>query len=94
MVSMPVYEDVGDLETCLSIKETCITKQRGDFPYLSVNIFPGLSYRQMCRKFLVLGLLVHVMPSNFFRKILRSVALVYKSYIFFQNSRSKEIIQH
>ena len=62
--------------------------------YLSV-IFPGLSYRQMYRKFnkVVLGLQVHVTPSNFFRRILRSEALVYKSY-FFQNSRSTEIIRH
>ena len=33
---------------------------------------------------MVLGLLEHVTPSNFFRRILRSEALVYKSY-FFQN---------
>ena len=31
---------------------------------------------------MVLGLLVHVTPSNFFRRILRSEALVYKSYFF------------
>ena len=51
--------------------------------YLSV-IFPGLSYRHMYRKFkkVVLCLLAHVMPSNFFRRILRSEALVYKSYLF------------
>ena len=62
--------------------------------YLSVS-FPGLSYGQMYRKFekVVLGLLVHVTPSNFFRRILRSEALVYKSY-FFQNSRYKEVIGH
>ena len=62
--------------------------------HLSV-IFPGLSYRQMYRKFkkVVLGLQVNVTPSNFFRRILRSEALVYKSY-FFQNSRSTEIIRH
>ena len=62
--------------------------------YLSV-IFPGLSYRQMYRKFkkVVLGLLVHVTPSIFFSKILRREALVYKSY-FCQNSRSTEIIRH
>ena len=36
---------------------------------------------------MVLGPLVHVTPSNFFRRILRSEALVYKSY-FFQNGRS------
>ena len=41
---------------------------------------------------MVLGLLGHVRPSNFFRRILRNEALVYKSY-FFQNSRSTEIIQ-
>ena len=40
---------------------------------------------------MVLGLLVHVTPSNFFRRIFMSEALVYKSY-FFQNSRSAEII--
>ena len=55
----------------------------------------GLSYRKMYRKFLkaVLGLLVHVTPSIFFRRILRSEALVYKSYIF-QNSRFTEIIRN
>ena len=31
---------------------------------------------------MVLGLLVHVTPSNFFRRILRNEALVYKSYFF------------
>ena len=31
---------------------------------------------------MVLGLLEHVTPSNFFRRILRSEALVYKSYFF------------
>ena len=36
---------------------------------------------------------MYVTPSNFFRRILRSEALVYKSY-FFQNSRSTEIIRH
>ena len=30
---------------------------------------------------MVLGLLFHVTPSNFFRRILRSEALVYKSYL-------------
>ena len=30
---------------------------------------------------MVLGLLFHVTPSNFFRRILRSKALVYKSYL-------------
>ena len=41
-------------------------------------IFPGLSNRQMYRKFkkVVLGLLVHATPSNFFRRIHRSEALV------------------
>ena len=54
-----------------------------DFPYVSV-IFPGLSYRQMYRKFkkVVLGLLVHVTPSNLFGRILRGEALVYKLYFF------------
>ena len=49
--------------------------------HLSV-IFPGLSYRQMYRKFkkAVLGLLVHVTPSIFFSTMLRREALVYKSY--------------
>ena len=62
--------------------------------YLSV-IFPQLSNRKMHRKFknVVLGLPVHATPSNFFRRILRSEALVYKSY-FFQNSRSTKIIRH
>ena len=51
--------------------------------YLS-EIFPGLSYWQMCRKYkkVVLGLLVHVTPLIFFSRILRSKALVYKSYFF------------
>ena len=53
---------------------------------------PGPSYRQMYRKLkkVVLGLLVHVTPSDFFRRILSSEALVYKSY-FFQVSRSTEL---
>ena len=38
---------------------------------------------------MVLGLLVHVTPSIFFSRILRSEALVYKSY-FFQNSCSTQ----
>ena len=48
----------------------------------------------MNRKFweVLLGLLVHVRPSHFFRRILRCEALVYKSY-FCQNSRSTEIIR-
>ena len=39
-------------------------------------IFPGLSYRQMYRKFekVVLGLLVHLTPLIFFIRILRSEA--------------------
>ena len=58
-----------------------------DFPYMSV-IFPGLSYRQMYRKFkkVVLGLLVHVTPSNLFGRILRGEALVYKLYFFFRTA--------
>ena len=36
----------------------------------------------MINSFLVLGLLVHVMPLIFFSRILRSEALVYKSYFF------------
>ena len=47
-------------------------------------------YRKVWK--VLLGRLVHVPPSNFFRRILRSEALVYKSY-FFQNSRSTEIIR-
>ena len=37
-------------------------------------IFPGLSYRQMYRKFtnVVLGVLVHLTPLTFFSRILRS----------------------
>ena len=66
-----------------------------NFPYIFSVIFPGLSYRQMHGKLygkkVVLGFLVHVTPPDFFRTILRSEALVYKSY-FFQNSRSMEII--
>ena len=44
----------------------------------------------MYRKFqkVVLGLLLHVTPSNFLRRILRSEALVYKSY-FFQNRKKR-----
>ena len=66
-----------------------------DFPYICLQFFPGNFYRQMYSKFekKVLGLLVHVTPSNFFSRILKSEALVYKSY-FFQNSRSTEIIRH
>ena len=47
----------------------------------------------MINSFLVLGLLVHVMPSIFFSKILRSEALVYKSY-FCQNTHSPEFFRH
>jgi len=49
----------------------------------------------MYRKFkkVVLGLLVHVTPLIFFSRILRSEALVYKSY-FVQRSRFTEIIRH
>ena len=59
-----------------------------DFPYICVQFFPGNFYRQMYRKFLkkVLGLLAHVTPSNFFRRILKSEALVYSSYIFKKSS--------
>ena len=66
-----------------------------DFSYICLLFFAGLSYRQMYRKFkkVVLGLLAHVTPSVFFSIILRSEALVYKSY-FFQNSRSTEISGH
>ena len=66
-----------------------------DFPYICLQFFPGNFYRQMYRKFVkkVLGLLAHVTPSIFFSRILRSEALVYKSY-FFQNSRFTEIIRH
>ena len=48
------------------------------------EIFLGLSYGQMYRKFkkVVLSLLVHVTPLIFFSRILRSEALVYKSYFF------------
>ena len=53
--------------------------------YLSV-IFPGLSYRQMYRKFLkvVLSLLVRVTPSNFFSRILR----IPKMYVLERAERS------
>ena len=55
-----------------------------DFPYICLQFFPGNFYRQIYRKFLkkVLGLLAHVMPSNFFSRILKSEALVYNSYFF------------
>ena len=51
--------------------------------YLSV-FFPGLSYRQMYRKFkkVVLGLLAHVTASISFSRILSSEALIYNSYYF------------
>ena len=44
---------------------------------------------------MVLGLLAHLTPSIFFRRILRSETLrvVHNSY-FFQKSRSTEIIRH
>ena len=66
-----------------------------DFPYICLQFFPGNFYRQIYRKFLkkVLGLLAHVMPSNFFSRILKSEALVYNSY-FFENSRFTEIVRH
>ena len=52
-----------------------------DFSFIFVCTFliPGLSYRQMYRKFknVVLGLLAHG-----FSRILRSEALVYNSYFF------------
>ena len=74
--------------------------QRLALVYITVSIhlsviFPGLSYRQIYRKFkkVVLGLAAHVTPSFFSSRILGSEALVYKSY-FFQNSRSTEIIRH
>ena len=53
-----------------------------DFSYICLLFFPGLSYRQMYRKFkkAVLGLLVHVTSSIFFSTMLRREALVYKSY--------------
>ena len=37
-----------------------------DFPYICLYFFPGLSYRQMHRKYkkVVLGLLAHVMPRS------------------------------
>ena len=47
----------------------------------------------MINSFLVLGLLVHVTPSIFFSRIVRSEALVYKSY-FCQNTRSPEFFRH
>ena len=52
-----------------------------DFPYICLQFFPGNFYRQMYRKFKqkVLGLLVHVTPSNFVSRILKSEALVYNS---------------
>ena len=50
--------------------------------------FPGLSYRKTCRKFskVVLGLLPHVTPSIFSRRILSCEAVVYNSYIFFTSA--------
>ena len=73
--------------------------QRLALVYITVSIhlsviFPGLSYRQIYRKFkkVVLGLAAHVTPSFFSSRILGSEALVYKSH-FSQNSRSTEIIR-
>ena len=65
-----------------------------DFPYICLQFFPGNFYRQMYRKLKkkVLGLVTHVTPSNFISRILKSEALVYKSY-FFQNRRFTEIIR-
>ena len=47
-----------------------------DFPYICLQFFPGNFYRQMYRLFKkkVLGLLVHVMPSNVFSRILKTEA--------------------
>ena len=60
--------------------------------YLSV-IFPGLSYKQMYRKFkkVVLGLQVNVTPSNFFRRILRSEALVFSRVCLLVKMASKTV---
>ena len=66
-----------------------------NFPYISLQFFPGNFNRQMYRKFKkkILGPLAHVTPPNFFSRILKSKALVYNSY-FFQSSRFTEIIRH
>ena len=66
-----------------------------DCPYICLQFFPGNFYRQMYRKYLkkVLGLLMHVTPSNFVSRILKSEALIYNSQ-FFQSSRFTEIIRH
>ena len=73
----------------------CLIRIALDFPYICLQFFAGLSYRQMYRKFkkVVLGLLGKVTPSHFFGRILRNEDLVYNSY-FFQNRRSMEIIRH
>ena len=71
----------------LNLSTNCLNFFRFSI-YLSV-IFPGtLTYSQMYRKFkkVVLGLLAHVTPSIFFRRILRSEALVYNSYFSFRTA--------
>ena len=40
---------------------------------------------------MVLGLLVHETPSNFFRRMLRSEALVYKSFFFFSTAALRKL---
>ena len=74
---------------------TFLQKLALDFSYICLQLFPGNFYRQMYRNFLkkVLGLLAHVTSSNVFGRILKSEALVYSSYIFY-NSRFTEIIRH
>ena len=67
-----------------------------DFPYICLQFFSGLSYRQMYRNLKKNGsrssntcsALIFV-----FDRILRSEAVVENSY-FFQNSRFTEIIRH
>ena len=51
-----------------------ITPQVGHITLEGPVIFPGLSYRQIYRKFtnVVLGVLVHLTPLTFFSRILRS----------------------
>ena len=69
-----------------------LQKLASDFPYICLQFFPGNFYRQMSRKFSkkVLG---HVTPSNFFSTTLKSEALIYSSYTFY-NSCFTEIIRH
>ena len=59
-----------------------------NFPYICLQFCPGKFYRQMYKIFLnkVLGLLAHVMPSNFFSRIHKSEAFQFTVHIFFKTA--------